>query len=94
LDGGETFFYRAGNWTNKTGMCVSTTRGAALTAKFCEHHGRSPTEPEKVAPARRAPVRRTTAKPAAKKAPTKAEREKAKVVKAAIARALARRQAG
>ncbi len=92
LDGGETFFYRSGNWTNKTGMCVSTSRGAALTQEFCQRYGRSPTEPEVVAP-KRAPAkpRRVAAKP---KPPTKAERDKAKVVKAAIAKAVASRAKG
>ena len=76
-DAGETFFFRDGTWTSRTGMCVSTTRSYALTQKFFERHGRSP-EQQLVARERLTP---------------KAARTKAALVRASVAKALARRSA-
>jgi hypothetical protein len=76
-DAGETFFFREGIWTSRTGMCVSMERSAALTQKFFAHHGRSPAIQLAI---RERPMRQ-------------ADRNKTALVRAAVARALARRAA-
>ncbi len=75
-DRGETFVFRSGIWTTEAGMCVSTIRGAELTQKFYQHHGRSPLNDDPPVPKR--PTR-------------KSELAKAKAVRAAIAKALSTR---
>lgn len=57
-DGGQDYIYREGQWTTTAGYCVSTTHSHALTMKFYERHGRSPSSAPRVTPAENAKAAR------------------------------------
>ncbi|MEZ4446850.1 MAG: hypothetical protein R3B72_47665 [Polyangiaceae bacterium] len=74
-EGDEAFYYRNGNWTHRSGMCVSATQSQRLTMLFYEQNGRAPKrEPDPPKPLRGG-----------------REDAKAQAIRAALAKALAKK---